>query len=217
MVDYGAAQNVDQYVANSKEVKARIQKFYRRDAAVIYPPVELPKLVKSKEVEKYYLTGGRLARAKHVDVIIKACTQAKLPLKVFGKAFAGYGEELRKLSGDTISFVGEINDEEKYQLMQGATAFLFASEDEDFGITPVESMALGTPVIAYRSGGVKETIIENKTGLFFDHLNEKSLIEKIKQSDKKEWKEQDCRDRAEEFSGENFRRSITELVAKVLR
>lgn len=216
MVDYSASQNVDHYIANSKEVKARIQKFYRRESQVIYPPVELPKISKSKQSKLYYLTGGRLARAKHVDVIIKACAKENLSLKVFGKAFAGYEKELRRLSGSTIEFVGEVSDEEKYQLMQGAKAFLFASEDEDFGITPVEAMACGTPVIAFRSGGVKETILENKTGLFFDQLKEESLIGKIKEFDKKEWKPDVCRARAEGFSKEKFERDLTKLLDSTL-
>lgn len=237
IVDYNASKNVDQFIANSEEVKRRIEKFYRRDAVVVYPPVEL---AESKEHQKgttfaegsqraksrernYFLTGGRLARAKHVDLIVKACTEMKVPLKVFGKAFAGYGEELQQIADGKwlmvngekkplIEFVGEVKDEEKLALMAGAKAFLFASEDEDFGITPVEAMGQGTPVIAFRSGGVKETVEENKTGLFFDQLTENSLMEQLKVFDKKRFKEEDCRKRAEKFSKKNFLRQITSVV-----
>ncbi|HVZ58598.1 MAG TPA: glycosyltransferase [Patescibacteria group bacterium] len=218
MVDFNSAQQVDQFIANSEEVKARIAKFYRKDAVVIYPPVELNSESKilnsdSKKSRSYFLTGGRLARAKHVDVIVKACTELKLPLKVFGKAFAGYGEELRALAGKTVEFVGEVTDEEKLELMAGARAFLFASEDEDFGITPVEAMGQGTPVIAFRSGGVKETVVENKTGLFFDQLTVESLIEQIKVFGRKSFRAEDCRQQAEKFSKKRFNSAIASLVA----
>lgn len=214
IVDKNVSRNVDQYIANSNEVKARINKFYRRDAVVIYPPVVLNKIREENNSEKrsYYLTGGRLARAKHVDLIIKACTKEKLPIKVFGKAFAGYEEELRKIAGSNVEFCGEVSDEEKYELMLGAKAFLFASEDEDFGITPVEAMACGTPVIAYRSGGVQETVVENKTGLFFDQLNKDSLINKLKQFDSISWKRDEIMRHASEFKEETFKKKIHSLV-----
>lgn len=213
MVDFNASKNVNQYIANSAEVKGRIEKFYRKDAVVIYPPVELSLVDVSKKKREYFLTGGRLARAKHVDIIIKACKDLDLPLKVFGKAFAGYGEELAKMAGKKTEFVGEVTDTEKLELMAGAKAFLFASEDEDFGITPVEAMGQGTPVIAYRSGGVKETVDENKSGLFFDQLSVDSLKEQLKQFDKKRFKEEDCRAQAEKFSKQKFLKAITSLVA----
>lgn len=212
MVDFNVSKNVDQYIANSEEVKSRIQKFYRKDAVVIYPPVLFP-IQKDSRQRDYFLTGGRLAAAKHVDVIVKACTELGVPLKVFGKAFAGYGEALQKDAGKTVEFLGEVSDEEKYELMRGAKAFLFASEDEDFGITPVEAMGQGTPVIAYRSGGVKETVIENKTGLFFDQLKYKSLMEKLKEFDSKKIKSDDCRHQALKFSLKNFEKNINAIVA----
>ncbi len=214
MVDFNASKNVDQYIANSEEVRGRIQKFYRKDALVIYPPVDLSPAAKDKQKREYFLTGGRLARAKHVDIIVKACKELDLPLKVFGKAFAGYGEELERMSGKKTEFVGEVTDQEKLDLMAGAKAFLFASEDEDFGITPVEAMGQGTPVIAYRSGGVKETVEENVSGLFFDQLTVESLKEQLKLFDKKRFKSEDCRARAEKFSKDKFLNSITSLVTK---
>lgn len=216
IVDFNAAKNVDQYIANSQEVQARIKKFYRRDALVIYPPVDLVenKVQRTKNKREYFLTGGRLARAKHVDIIVKACKELELPLKVFGKAFAGYGEELERMAGKQTEFVGEVTDEEKLVLMRGAKAFLFASEDEDFGITPVEAMGQGAPVIAYRSGGVKETVEENKTGLFFDQLSVESLSDQLKRFDKKRFKEEDCIKRAELFSKDRFFTAITSIISR---
>jgi len=217
MVDFNASKNVDVYIANSKEVKRRIQKFYRQEATVIYPPVDLPKGITDitvKNNREYFLTGGRLARAKHVDLIVKACTELNLPLTIFGKAFAGYGEELEAIAGTSIEFVGEVSDAEKLFLMRGAKAFLFASEDEDFGITPVEAMGQGTPVIAYFSGGVKETVVEEKTGMFFRELTVKSLIETIKQFEKEKFSEVACIHRAKQFSKKHFIQQITSLVSQ---
>jgi glycosyltransferase involved in cell wall biosynthesis len=217
MTDFNASKNVDYYIANSQEVAGRIKKFYRRDATVIYPPVDLPHTRYPIPDTPYFLTGGRLARAKHVDIIVKACSDLGLPLKVFGKGFAGYGEELRAMAGPTVEFVGEVDDEEKYRLMSGAKAFLFTSEDEDFGIVPVESMACGTPVIAYKSGGVKETVVDGKTGVFFEELSVVSLVKAIKQFENAKLKSEDCRKQAEKFSKERFQKEIKEFVQKTVQ
>ncbi|MBP6882277.1 MAG: glycosyltransferase [Candidatus Levybacteria bacterium] len=236
IVDFDASKNVDQYIANSEEVRGRIQKFYRKNAVVIYPPVSLAngkwQMANGKSGD-YYLTGGRLARAKHVDIIVKACSELKIQLKVFGKGFGGYGEELREMANgssyssseerssqstssprtiNNIEFVGEVNDEEKLALMKGAKAFLFASEDEDFGITPVEAMGQGLPVIAYNSGGVKETVVEGKTGMFFKELTVESLKKTIKEFEKKKWTKEESVKRAKEFSEDVFKKKISSLV-----
>jgi glycosyltransferase involved in cell wall biosynthesis len=219
MADYAASKNVDQYIANSYEVAQRIAKFYRREATVIYPPVQTKvESQKSKDQKRqYYLTGGRLARAKHVDVIVNACAALGVPLKVFGKGFAGYEDELRAMSyevRDKVEFVGEVTDEEKLALMAGAKAFLFASEDEDFGIVPVEAMAQGTPVIAYRSGGVQETVIDKKTGLFFDELTPESLQKAIELFEKLKIKPEACQKQAKKFSKEIFQKNINDVVLR---
>lgn len=214
IIDGVSAQNVMYFLANSEEVKARIAKFYRKEATVIYPPVAMPPYHNISTTEKtYYVTGGRLARPKHIDVLVKACTTLGVPLKVFGKAFAGYGDELQKIAGPTIEFVGEVSDKEKQHLMRYAKAYLFASEDEDFGITPVEAMALGTPVIAYKSGGVKETVKEGKTGIFFTELSVPALIQAISQFEKMKLSADTCRIHAERFGAERFQKEIKHFVA----
>ena len=233
MVDFNASKNIDYYIANSEEVAGRIKKFYREDATIIYPPVDVnskfeirlrPELrprgnSKLKNSGGYFLAGGRLARPKHIDLIVRACRELDVPLKVFGKSFAGYGEELEsriKNHESRIEFVGEVTDEEKWELMQNAKAFLFASEDEDFGIIPVEAMAAGIPVIAYRSGGVKETVIEGKTGLFFDELTVESLVGAIKQFNNVTINPSDCIKQAEKFSKKRFIDAIVGFVEKAL-
>ena len=231
MLDFDASKNVDFYIANSEEVAARIKKFYRRDATVMYPPVDVRSAkseVRSQsrnsklEIRDYFLAGGRLARPKHIDLIIKACMDLDLPLKIFGKGFAGYGSELRLLAESKgqsvesrIEFVGEVTDEEKWELMRNAKAYINASEDEDFGILPVEAMAAGIPVIAYRSGGVKETVVEGETGLFFDELEEESLKTVIRKFSKLTFDPKICEERAEEFSEDKFTKNIEKFVEKI--
>ncbi len=205
--DFKYSQNVDQYIANSKTTAARIQKFYRRETIVVNPPVDLPKnnlRSKNYDLKNYFLAGGRLARAKRFDIAIQACNQLNLNLKIFGRDFANTLESLKNISGPTIEFVGEVNQVEKAKLYQSAKAFIFSADQEDFGIVPVESMGFGCPVIAYRSGGVTETVVENKTGVFFDELTLESCAEAIQKFQKLKIKSSDCISRAAEFSTDKF-------------
>jgi len=219
-VDFKSAQNPDFFIANSQEVASRIEKFYRREAVVIYPPVDVSHSSDSlvhnsgNNSKCYFLAGGRLARPKRVDLAVVACTKLKLPLIVFGKTFAGYGDELRKLAGTNVKFVGEITDEAKLKLMVGAKAFIFPADNEDFGITPVEAMSVGAPVIAFRSGGVVESVVEGKTGVFFDEPTVDSLIEAIKKFGKMKFNLDDCLKQAQKFSKEIFKKEMIKFVEK---
>lgn len=221
--DFKSAQKPHIIIANSEEVKKRIEKFYRRDAIVINPPVDVPSASDAKKIgeKDYYLTGGRLARAKHNEIPLLACILLGRKLKVFGKDFSGYLDELIGLTENEkmdskktvdIEFVGEVTDAERIQLMKGANAFLYASEDEDFGIIPVESMGCGTPVIAYRSGGVQETIVDGKTGVFYETLSSESMAEAIKKIEKMKLSPKDCREQAQKFSEDVFKKKIKALV-----
>lgn len=214
MVDFDSSKHVDVFVANSKNINRRIEKFYRRGAVVVYPPVDVQKNKAKKEDKGYFLAGGRIARPKHIDVIAEACSILNVPLKIFGKSFAGYGEEIiRKVKGNkNIDFLGEVSDEEKTKLMLGGKAFIFAAEDEDFGIVPVEAMSFGLPVIAYKSGGVLETVVDGKTGIFFDTLTIESLMGAIKQFEKMKFDTKACIFQAEKFSKEKFIKQIRNVV-----
>ncbi|OQA52684.1 MAG: D-inositol 3-phosphate glycosyltransferase [candidate division WS2 bacterium ADurb.Bin280] len=231
--DYHFAQNVDQFIANSSTTAARIKKFYRRDSIVINPPVELPNISKAKHnfsraqpsewrsyegvstaknsCEPFFLTGGRLARAKRYDIPILACKKLNLPLKIFGRDFAGYQNELLSLAGPKTEFLGEITNHQKQQLLSSAKAFIFASDNEDFGIAPVEAMAAGTPVIAYRSGGVTETVIDGKTGIFFNELTPGSCAKAIQKLQKTKIHPSTCISRASAFSKASFIKKIKSL------
>ena len=214
--DFKYSQNVDQYIANSRTTAARIQKYYRRDSIVINPPVDLPskKLTSEKLKSDYLLAGGRLAQAKRFDIAIQACNQLGLKLKIFGRDFSGVLDQLKMISGPTIEFVGEVNQDEKAKLYQNAQAFIFSADQEDFGIVPVESMGYGCPVIAYRSGGVTETVIDGKTGVFFDKLTADSCANAIQKFQKLKIKPSDCISHASEFSTEKFIQKIKSLVLK---
>lgn len=220
LVDFKAAQNVDYFIANSKEVAGRIRKFYRRESEIINPPVEI-KILDSENIKHilnlsdsgYFVAGGRLARPKNIQLIIKACTSENIPIYIFGKGFAGYGKELHNIAGKTVKFLGEITDSEKYTLMTKAKAYIFASEDEDFGITPVEAMSCGIPVIAYRSGGVMETVIDEKNGIFFDSLTENSLIEALKKFERKTWEKKAIMKYAEKYSKARFLNEVKEFIS----
>jgi glycosyltransferase involved in cell wall biosynthesis len=214
MVDFNSAQSVDLFIANSKEIKSRIERFYKKDSIVVYPPVSLSIANKQFKKENFYLAGGRLARPKRVDLAIQAANKLKLPLVVFGKGFAGYGKELEKIAGKTIKFVGEVSETEKIKLMSQAKAFLFCAEEEDFGITPVEVMSVGTPVIAIKSGGVKESVVEGKTGIFFEESSVNSLVSAIKKFEKTKIDSEDCIKQSFNFSKEYFDRNIKKIVNK---
>jgi len=217
--DFKYSQNVDQYLANSATTAARIKKYYRRDSQVINPPVELPNNFPNKpailKIKPYFLAGGRLAQAKRFDIAIQACNQLKLNLKIFGRDFSNTLEDLKKISGPTIDFVGEVNQEEKAKLYQNAQAFIFSADQEDFGIVPVESMAYGCPVIAYKSGGVTETVVDGKTGIFFDKLTTDSCANAIQKFQKLKINSSDCVSRASEFSTIKFISKIKKLISSI--
>ncbi|MBI4091636.1 MAG: glycosyltransferase [Candidatus Levybacteria bacterium] len=206
-------------MANSQEVRSRIQKFYRKDAEIIYPPVDIPSqlLTAKSQKQSYYLAGGRLARAKGIDIIIEAFNRSGKKLKIFGKEFAGFDEELKSIAGKNIEFMGEVTDIERQELMANAKAYVFASFDEDFGITPVEAIAAGTPVIAYRSGGVRETVVDGKTGIFFDENTPEAINAAIEQFEKTKISLAACRKQAQKFSSEVFDKKIVELVRSKIK
>lgn len=218
LYDFNAAQRVDYFIANSKEVQARIKKFYRRDATVIYPPVSLRTGNASIGVKKgdYYFIVARLVGGKGLELAVEAANKLHIRLKIAG-APAGYYTGHKKLQEDAsgnIEFLGRVTDKELVELYTEAKAFLALATDEDFGITPVEAMLCGTPVIAYYGGGYKETVIDRKTGLFFHEATVASLTSAIKQFEKMKFDPKVCQKQAEKFSKERFIREIKDFVDK---
>jgi glycosyltransferase involved in cell wall biosynthesis len=168
-----SADRVDYFIANSQNVKNRIRKHYRRDAQIVYPPVDTEYFVPGSAVAgKYFLCAGRLVSYKRIDLAVKVCSKLQLPLIVAGEG-AEY-KKLQALAGPTVEFRGRVDDAELRRLYQGCRAFIFPGE-EDFGIMPLEAQACGTPVIAYGKGGALETVIDGETGLFFECQEEDAL------------------------------------------
>lgn len=204
-----AADRVDHFIANSDTVRRRIKKYYKRDSDVIHPPVEIEKFAISDRPKEYYLIGGRLVSYKRYDLVIDAFTKLGIPLKVFGSG--PVEKDLRQRAGKNIEFLGRVSDEERAQLFANAIAFLHPQE-EDFGITPVESMATGRPVIAYRKGGALETVIDNKTGVLFDRQNWEDIADTVINFNHTKFNPLEIRQFAEQFSIQRFRREIYDYV-----
>lgn len=218
MYDFKRAQKVNYFISNSKEVQKRIKKFYRRDSTVIYPPVSLPKVQNTKK-GNYYFIVSRIVGAKGLDLAVEAALKLGLKLKIAG-APAGYYFEYNKLlkkAQDKVQFLGQVSDVELAKLYAGAKGFLALAKDEDFGITPVESMMAGTPVIAFNGGGYKETVINGKTGVLFDDYSAKGLIDAIKSFEKMKFDEEEISKHAQKFSKERFKKEIKEFVDKSLK
>lgn len=210
-VDFKVSQGPTVMLANSEEVRSRIRKFYRRESEVVYPPVDVKKAKKSQKGE-YYLVVSRLARAKRVDLAVKAAKRLKKKLVVVGSG--PEREYLESLAGKETKFLGFVTDNQLWEIYAKAKAFLFTAEEEDFGITPVEAIAAGKPVVALRQGGVKETVIDGVTGVFFEKPTVGDLAAAIKKLETTEFDEKKLIKQAEKFSKERFKRKINIIVAK---
>ena len=209
--DRQAADRVDVFIANSKTVQKRIKKYYQAESTIIYPPVEIDKFYISGKLQDYFLIGGRLAPYKRVDLVIKAFNELNLPLKIFGS-----GVDLKRLqnlagNNNKIEFLGRIDDNELAQLYSECQAFINPQE-EDFGITVVEAMASGRPVIAYRKGGATETIIEGQTGIFFDEQTPDSLIKAVNKFRTLQFNPEKIRTFAKQYSNERFKTAIKQFI-----
>ncbi len=154
---------VDAFVANSREVAGRIRRYYGRSATVIPPPVVLPPTMPLPAGD-FYLAGGRLIPYKRIELIVEAFTHLRLPLKIFGDGRDR--ARLERMARPNVEFLGWVDEPTRHELFARCRAFIFPGE-EDFGITPLEAMAAGRPVIAYGAGGALETVIEGVTGRFF--------------------------------------------------
>ena len=207
--DKMSADRVDNFIANSFTVKQRIQKYYRRDAEIINPPVEVNKFKISPNLGNYFLAGGRLVPYKKIDLIIKVFNRLGTPLKIFGD-----GPELkhlRKIAKPNIEFLGRISEEQKIKLMSETLAFIHP-QIEDFGITALESMASGRPVIAYGVGGANETIIDGETGIFIKNQNWESLFDTILNFHPENWDSGKIHLHAEKFSEEIFKEKMKKMI-----
>jgi len=174
--DRSSSSRVDHFIANSQFVGKRIEKCYNRNFEVVYPFIETKRFHQAAQVDDYYLVVSAFAPYKRIDIAIEACNQLNLPLKIIGE---GQDEiRLKKLAGNTVEFLGWQPDEIVRQYLSSCKALIFCGI-EDFGIVPLEAMACGRPVIAYAEGGVMETVVEGRTGLFFAQQSPRSLAEAL--------------------------------------
>lgn len=206
-----AAERVDHFVANSDTVSRRIDRYYRKPSNVIHPPVDTEKFQLSNRPKEYFLIGGRLVSYKRYDLVVDAFTKLGLPLKVFGTG--PIEKELRRRAGSNVEFLGRVSDEQRAHLFANAIAFLHPQE-EDFGITPVESMAAGRPVIAYKKGGAIETVIDGKTGVLFDLQSVEAIADTVLTFNEADFNPNEIRAHAEKFSVAVFRKQLHDFVTK---
>jgi len=209
MWDKMSADRVDHFVANSETVRRRIAKYYRRDSEVVYPPVDTENFSVSEKIEDYFIAGGRLVPYKKLDIAIKAFNRLKWPLKIFG--IGPEMKKLRKMAKSNIEFLGRINEEEKAGLLSRAKAFIHP-QNEDFGLTPVEAMASGRPVIAYQVGGASETVVQNETGIFLKNQSWENLLDALLNFDERAWDGKKIRERALKFETANFKQKFKQFV-----
>ena len=216
MWDVRTSNGVDYFIANSKFISRRVKKVYGRDADVIYPPVEVERFDFNDNKEDFYLTASRMVPYKRMDLIVEAF--ANMPDKRL--VVIGDGSEMpkvKKKAASNIEILGYQPDQVLHDYMRRAKAFVFAAE-EDFGITPVEAQACGTPVIAYGKGGVLETVrpygISNPTGLFFERQSISSLVETVKKFDKIQnlILPSDCKENSQSFSSDRFKRELNTYI-----
>ena len=207
--DREAALRVDEFIANSKFVRERIKKYYNRDALVIYPPVDVNKYNISNFQEDYFLMVGRMVPYKKFDLAIKVFNAIEKPLKIVGDG--PERRKLEKIAGSNIEFLGLVSDYKMPDIYAKARALIFPQE-EDFGLVPLEAMASGRPVIAYRGGGALETVADGKTGIFFDEQTEIDLVQAIGRFEYTDWDPIQIREQARKFDKPVFRKKILDLL-----
>lgn len=206
------AQRPDMYLAGSKNASNRIKQVYNQDSKILYPFIDFKRFADCPTFDgDYFVVIARLNSYKRVDLAIKACIQSKKSLKVIGQ-----GSEFANLKAlaaphTNIQLLGGVNDDILKYILSGASALIIPGE-EDFGLSSLEAQALGKPVIAFRSGGALETVLEQKTGLFFDTQSVDNLENVLDAFRADSFKPEDCKTNARRFDRETFIRSIKRLT-----
>ncbi len=224
--DFQTASKIDHWIANSKNVAARIEKFYRKESVVIYPPINVDEIKKSSlnaEKGDFYLIVSRLVGSKGLEDAVVAARKAKVKLKIAGASVGlpYLRNDLQKLGGKYIEFLGRVTDDELWRLYARAKGFIALARDEDFGMTVVEAQAAGTPVIAFNGGGFKESVIDGRTGILIDPPTREvsdgrgdtdyvinQLGRAFRKFEKIEWNRKLIQKNAEGFSRIRFEREI---------
>jgi glycosyltransferase involved in cell wall biosynthesis len=210
--DWIAAQRVDLYAANSETTRKRVKRYFGRDATVLYPPVETERFAPAAVGDEYVVL-SELMPHKRIDLAIAAFNELRLPLTVVGNG--PDARRLRRMAGPTIRFTGRVSDAEAAALLSSARA-LVVTATEEFGIAAVEAQAAGRPVIALREGGVRETVIEGETGVFFDGVEPSALVAAVRGFDPDAIDPAACIANAERFDVAHFRHGLRVLVERAL-
>ncbi len=212
--DREAAMRVDKFICNSKFVAQRIKKYYNQDAEIIYPPVDttlFSPLESPSKTDEYFLMVGRLLPYKRFDLAVQAFNQLGKRLIIVGDG--PERKKLQKMARDNIRFLGEVPNQQLREFYQHCQAFIFPQE-EDFGIVAIEAMAAGKPIIAYKGGGVLESVEEGKTGLFFNQQSSESLTNAIKEFKSKDFDSQQICNHALKFDKRKFKKKIKDFVER---
>ena len=208
--DQRTVARVHHFLANSRHVADRVKKCYGRDAHLIYPPVDTKFFTPGTEPHgDYFLVVSALVPYKRIDLAVKAFNRLRLPLVVVGRG--PLRRSLERTAGPNVTFMGRLPDEDVRALLRRCRALVFPGE-EDFGIVPLEAMACGRPVIAYRRGGALESVVENETGLYFDEQSPECLADAVRRFEQASFDTAACRRRAEVFSKERFTREFRDFV-----
>lgn len=210
--DLRAAEQPDFYIANSENVARRIKEIYGRESIVIPPPIEVERFLPNEPDDDFYLVLSRLVGYKKIDLAIEACKKLNRRLVVIGDG--SDRKRLEKLAGKNTEFLGRQPDEVVAKYASRCRALIFPGE-EDFGMVPLEINASGRPVIALRAGGALETVIENKTGMFFDEQTADSLAAAIEEFESLSWNRQIMRQHAEKFDNQVFIERINNFLQNV--
>jgi glycosyltransferase involved in cell wall biosynthesis len=208
--DLKGSRGPDVFVANSRHVAARIERYYGRSAEVVHPPVDVAHFLGLKRTPRdFYLVFGRVVPYKRVDLAVAACVRVERPLKVAGggRAF----EAVRSGAKGNIEFLGRVSEGERDQLLNRARALLFPGE-EDFGIVPVEAQAAGVPVIAYGVGGAAESVLDGRTGVLFDEQSAAGLAAAIERFEGLALDEGEVRENAKRFGRDRFRAEMAAVI-----
>jgi len=210
IADFNASKRVDLFVANSKVSRNRIKKYYGRNSEIMYPFFDFENFAGARpEKGDYFLVLTRLVSWKKVDIAIKACNNLNEKLKIVGTG--PDFKRLKSLAGPSINFLGYISDEEKIEVLRKCKAVII-TQKEDFGIVPLEAMACGKPVIAFEQGGAGETVVEGKTGKFFEKQDSYSLGSVLKDFDPGIYLPTDCINRAREFDKYTFLKKLKNII-----
>ncbi|HSX23890.1 MAG TPA: glycosyltransferase [Candidatus Saccharimonadales bacterium] len=208
--DYKAAQRPDFMIANSTHTKAKIKQYYGRDSVVIHPPVDTARFAHTTNQQRAgFVTAGRQTPYKRIDLAVAACTELSLPLTVIGDGPDHH--KLVTMAGPTIRFITDASDGQVAEHLAAAKAFVFPGVD-DFGITAVEALAAGTPVIAYKGGGALDYVTEGKTGMFFDEQSAECLASCLKNFKSSAFDSGIIKQQAEMFSVHNFPMNIEHFI-----